>query len=89
MCSQTCITTHRPVYAQAGKGNGAAPSTQGGQKFDYDLVIIGAGVGGHGAALHAVESVSQRRIDPNLLAGIVCAVSLSPHRSGRALRFHS
>lgn len=23
--------------------------------FDYDLVIIGAGVGGHGAALHAVE----------------------------------
>lgn len=26
--------------------------------FDYDLVIIGCGVGGHGAALHAVESVS-------------------------------
>ncbi|MEB3359407.1 MAG: dihydrolipoyl dehydrogenase [Synechococcales bacterium] len=24
------------------------------QKFDYDLVIVGAGVGGHGAALHAV-----------------------------------
>jgi dihydrolipoamide dehydrogenase len=24
------------------------------QQFDYDLVIIGAGVGGHGAALHAV-----------------------------------
>ncbi len=23
--------------------------------FDYDLIIIGAGVGGHGAALHAVE----------------------------------
>ena len=23
--------------------------------YDYDLVIIGAGVGGHGAALHAVE----------------------------------
>lgn len=23
--------------------------------FDYDLVIIGAGVGGHGAALHAVD----------------------------------
>ena len=22
-------------------------------KYDYDLVIIGAGVGGHGAALHA------------------------------------
>jgi dihydrolipoamide dehydrogenase len=25
------------------------------QQFDYDLVIIGAGVGGHGAALHAVK----------------------------------
>lgn len=25
--------------------------------FDYDLVIIGCGVGGHGAALHAVENV--------------------------------
>ena len=24
------------------------------QGFDYDLIIIGAGVGGHGAALHAV-----------------------------------
>ncbi len=24
-------------------------------KFDYDLVIVGAGVGGHGAALHAVN----------------------------------
>lgn len=29
-----------------------------GKEFDYDLVIIGCGVGGHGAALHAVESVS-------------------------------
>lgn len=26
------------------------------QAFDYDLLIIGAGVGGHGAALHAVKS---------------------------------
>jgi len=25
------------------------------QEFDYDLIIIGAGVGGHGAALHAVK----------------------------------
>jgi dihydrolipoamide dehydrogenase len=25
------------------------------QGFDYDLVIVGAGVGGHGAALHAVS----------------------------------
>lgn len=26
------------------------------EAFDYDLLIIGAGVGGHGAALHAVKS---------------------------------
>ncbi len=25
------------------------------ETFDYDLLIIGAGVGGHGAALHAVS----------------------------------
>ena len=31
------------------------------QAYDYDLVIIGCGVGGHGAALHAVESVSLAR----------------------------
>ncbi|KAK6143868.1 hypothetical protein DH2020_024216 [Rehmannia glutinosa] len=36
------------------KGNGT-PSSSG---YDYDLVIIGAGVGGHGAALHAVEKVN-------------------------------
>lgn len=34
--------------------NGAVAGSSG---FDYDLVIIGAGVGGHGAALHAVEEV--------------------------------
>jgi hypothetical protein len=27
--------------------------------YDYDLVIIGCGVGGHGAALHAVEQVGR------------------------------
>ena len=37
--------------ALSGNGSGA-------KSFDYDLVIIGAGVGGHGAALHAVEKVS-------------------------------
>ena len=31
----------------------AATAVKGG--YDYDLVIIGCGVGGHGAALHAVE----------------------------------
>lgn len=38
--------------------NGSSPKT-----FDYDLVIIGAGVGGHGAALHAVEKVSLRHFN--------------------------
>ena len=44
----------RQVVA-AKSDNGSAPSS-----FDYDLVIIGAGVGGHGAALHAVEKVRPR-----------------------------
>jgi hypothetical protein len=30
------------------------------KEYDYDLLIIGCGVGGHGAALHAVECVSPR-----------------------------
>lgn len=34
----------------------ATPSSSAkGHSYDYDLVIIGCGVGGHGAALHAVE----------------------------------
>jgi dihydrolipoamide dehydrogenase len=41
--------------AAAAATNGAVAGSGGG--FDYDLVIIGAGVGGHGAALHAVEEV--------------------------------
>ncbi len=31
------------------------PVAAAGGQYDYDLVIIGCGVGGHGAALHAVE----------------------------------
>lgn len=46
------VTRTRDLSARAATGNGAAP-----QQFDYDVVIIGAGVGGHGAALHAVEKV--------------------------------
>ena len=34
----------------------AKPTSSG---HDYDLIIIGCGVGGHGAALHAVEQVQQ------------------------------
>lgn len=47
----------RPQYpaivsaARSDNGSGTSGS------FDYDLLIIGAGVGGHGAALHAVEKV--------------------------------
>jgi len=36
--------------------NGIPPKS-----FDYDLLIIGAGVGGHGAALHAVEKVRSQK----------------------------
>lgn len=43
----------RAAISEASK-NGSAASTPP-SKFDYDLVIVGAGVGGHGAALHAVE----------------------------------
>lgn len=41
----------RRVSAAASDNGGAAKG------FDYDLLIIGAGVGGHGAAIHAVERV--------------------------------
>jgi hypothetical protein len=43
----------RDCRAQAGA---KAPTSNGGA-YDYDLIIIGCGVGGHGAALHAVEQV--------------------------------
>lgn len=36
------------------------------KSFDYDLVIIGAGVGGHGAALHAVEKVYYLKLILNI-----------------------
>lgn len=54
------------MAAAATAGNGAAGS--GG--FDYDLVIIGAGVGGHGAALHAVEKVSSAHSALEALPGV-------------------
>jgi dihydrolipoamide dehydrogenase len=41
------------VVSAARSDNGSTS----GSSFDYDLLIIGAGVGGHGAALHAVEKV--------------------------------
>ena len=49
--SHSLLPRHRTVRVEAAGKNG---SVTGG--FDYDLIIIGCGVGGHGAALHAVES---------------------------------
>ncbi|CAD5181781.1 unnamed protein product [Musa acuminata subsp. malaccensis] len=51
----------------AAKSNGSP--TKG---FDYDLVIIGAGVGGHGAALHAVEKGLKTAIIEGDIVGGTC-----------------
>ncbi|XP_077216518.1 dihydrolipoyl dehydrogenase 1, chloroplastic-like [Tasmannia lanceolata] len=40
--------------------------------FDYDLVIIGAGVGGHGAAIHAVEKGLKTAIIEGDVVGGTC-----------------
>ncbi|XP_047339246.1 dihydrolipoyl dehydrogenase 2, chloroplastic-like isoform X2 [Impatiens glandulifera] len=40
--------------------------------FDYELVIIGAGVGGHGAALHAVEKGLKTAIIEGDVVGGTC-----------------
>jgi len=48
--SNTQATPARAVKAAA-----APAAASGNGKYDYDLLIIGCGVGGHGAALHAVE----------------------------------
>ncbi|KAM0886686.1 hypothetical protein ACQ4PT_014596 [Festuca glaucescens] len=61
-------TAKRKMLAAAATGNGAAGS--GG--FDYDLVIIGAGVGGHGAALHAVEKGLKTAIIEGDVVGGTC-----------------
>lgn len=41
-------------------------------EFDYDLIIIGAGVGGHGAALHAVEQGLKTAIIEGDVVGGTC-----------------
>ncbi len=58
--SDTVVSLGRPAPAPGLAGRvgvvaRAVTSAKGG--YDYDLVIIGCGVGGHGAALHAVEQV--------------------------------
>ncbi|MED6206073.1 dihydrolipoamide dehydrogenase precursor [Stylosanthes scabra] len=49
------------------KANGTPPKS-----FDYDLLIIGAGVGGHGAALHAVEKGLKTAIVEGDVVGGTC-----------------
>lgn len=54
------------VMASAGSKNGTP------QAFDYDVIIIGAGVGGHGAALHAVEKGLKTAIIEGDVVGGTC-----------------
>ena len=60
-------------------------AAQSSSKFDYDLLIIGAGVGGHGAALHAIESVSACPLDHITFL----ALHMLPQLSTRAPQAHS
>ncbi|KAL3505653.1 hypothetical protein ACH5RR_031035 [Cinchona calisaya] len=55
------------VSASVPADNGSPPKS-----FDYDLVIIGAGVGGHGAALHAVEKGLKTAIIEGDVIGGTC-----------------
>ncbi|KAL8171110.1 hypothetical protein V2J09_022914 [Rumex salicifolius] len=57
----------RKVVAAAFSSNGSVS-----HGFDYDLVIIGAGVGGHGAALHAVEKGLKTAIIEGDVMGGTC-----------------
>ncbi|GFR52582.1 hypothetical protein Agub_g15175 [Astrephomene gubernaculifera] len=56
-CVPALAGVRRSIVSRQTRQVRAAAATQAssGEKFDYDLVIIGCGVGGHGAALHAVE----------------------------------
>ncbi|MCO5571590.1 hypothetical protein L7F22_025335 [Adiantum nelumboides] len=51
----------------SGSSNNGTPSS-----FDYDVIIIGAGVGGHGAALHAVEKGLKTAIIEGDVVGGTC-----------------
>nr|VDC75544.1 unnamed protein product [Brassica rapa] len=60
---------NRRIEVSAAAGGNGAPSNK---SFDYDLVIIGAGVGGHGAALHAVEKGLKTAIIEGDVVGGTC-----------------
>ncbi|AES65034.1 putative dihydrolipoyl dehydrogenase [Medicago truncatula] len=59
--------THLNAISAAISNNGTPPKS-----FDYDLLIIGAGVGGHGAALHAVEKGLKTAIVEGDVVGGTC-----------------
>ncbi|KAK4378853.1 hypothetical protein RND71_000715 [Anisodus tanguticus] len=65
---QASNATRRPNRIAASLAGNGAPSNG----FDYDLVIIGAGVGGHGAALHAVEKGLKTAIIEGDVVGGTC-----------------
>ncbi|KAG4378392.1 hypothetical protein GLYMA_17G032300v4 [Glycine max] len=58
---------HSAAVSAALSSNGSPPKS-----FDYDLLIIGAGVGGHGAALHAVEKGLKTAIVEGDVVGGTC-----------------
>ncbi|XP_017975509.1 PREDICTED: dihydrolipoyl dehydrogenase 2, chloroplastic [Theobroma cacao] len=58
---------HSKKISASAVGNGTPPKS-----FDYDLIIIGAGVGGHGAALHAVEKGLKTAIIEGDVVGGTC-----------------
>ncbi|XP_014499075.1 dihydrolipoyl dehydrogenase 1, chloroplastic [Vigna radiata var. radiata] len=58
---------HSAAVTAALSNNGTGPTL-----FDYDLLIIGAGVGGHGAALHAVEKGLKTAIVEGDVVGGTC-----------------
>ncbi|XP_048632440.1 dihydrolipoyl dehydrogenase 1, chloroplastic isoform X1 [Brassica napus] len=62
------IPSTRFKVSAAATTNGAPPP----KSFDYDLIIIGAGVGGHGAALHAVEKGLKTAIIEGDVVGGTC-----------------
>ncbi|KAK3164315.1 hypothetical protein QOZ80_1AG0015800 [Eleusine coracana subsp. coracana] len=67
--SPQAVAARRSVVAAA---SAAENGTAGSGGFDYDLVIIGAGVGGHGAALHAVEKGLKTAIIEGDVVGGTC-----------------
>lgn len=60
------VKGNRGLRVEAAATNGSP------QSFDYDVVIIGAGVGGHGAALHAVERGLKTAIVEGDVVGGTC-----------------